>query len=362
MSNRSVPGSEDAQLLRDIIDDVSPYTKRTKGREAEILKSIINYTAYTANPQSEIEELLLELKEKIDSNPTILPLTATSNGEYSETGKAYSPVTVAVPVPPLYRNSVSNLPAETASFSDGLDAPLCDLIASVDFVQSGSGQSSPTNIRPISGRTGANIHVADGETPHVVDNVVTVSWKDTAGTVYAGILDTARRILIVTHYLLKINQITSWSYYSSAGYFRTSDFSTSRYDTSVTPLACEAYNPISSMSQSSPDMRIGWAAGSRLGVKDSNYTDVTAWLEAAGEYGVLLKLKKDYQTEYTLAFPQIRSLLGANGISVDCGNITALDYISETEASRSVTRIVPEETEETREEEPTEEETQEEMR
>lgn len=46
-------------------NDAPSYTKETGSRNAEILKSIINDTEYTDAPQSEIEELLLELKEKI---------------------------------------------------------------------------------------------------------------------------------------------------------------------------------------------------------------------------------------------------------------------------------------------------------
>ena len=92
----STPGSENVTLLNALINDETPYTEDTHSRNAEILKSIINNTEYTDAPQSEIEELLLELKEKIGGEVEIDELNVTENGTYSETGKAYSPVNVNV--------------------------------------------------------------------------------------------------------------------------------------------------------------------------------------------------------------------------------------------------------------------------
>lgn len=47
-----------------------------------------------------------------------------------------------------------------ASFPDGTDAPVVGLTAAIVPVQSGSGDPSPENIRPISGWTGMNVHAA----------------------------------------------------------------------------------------------------------------------------------------------------------------------------------------------------------
>ena len=57
----------------------------------------------------------------------------------------------------LYKtNEVSG---RVASFSDGADnAPLKHLVVGIGPVQAGSGNPSPTNIRPISGRTGVNAY------------------------------------------------------------------------------------------------------------------------------------------------------------------------------------------------------------
>ncbi len=51
-----------------------------------------------------------------------------------------------------------------ASFSDGADGmPMKSLVVDIDPVQSGSGDPSPDNVRPISGWTGVTVHRADGE-------------------------------------------------------------------------------------------------------------------------------------------------------------------------------------------------------
>ena len=53
---------------------------------------------------------------------------------------------------------ISTASGPVASFSDGADGlPVEDLIIAIEPVQSGSGDPSPSNVRPISGFTGANV-------------------------------------------------------------------------------------------------------------------------------------------------------------------------------------------------------------
>lgn len=52
---------------------------------------------------------------------------------------------------------LSHAEGAVASFSDGTDLPLNSLLVDIDPVQSGSGDPSPTNIRPISGWNGVKV-------------------------------------------------------------------------------------------------------------------------------------------------------------------------------------------------------------
>lgn len=91
------------------------------------------------------------------SEVTIEQLNVTENGTYSEQGIAYSPVVVNVPAP---ENSyqLTDLPTgAVASITDGTALPMPSLKVGIEPVQSGSGDPSPENIRPISGWTAANV-------------------------------------------------------------------------------------------------------------------------------------------------------------------------------------------------------------
>ena len=75
-----------------------------------------------------------------------------------------------------------------ASFSDGADnIPMQSLVAEITPVQSGSGDPSPTNIRPISGRTGMTVTRAGKNLANFVDGY----GVDTSGNVTQSATRTA---------------------------------------------------------------------------------------------------------------------------------------------------------------------------
>lgn len=72
-----------------------------------------------------------------------------------------------------------------ASFSDGVDnLPMSSIIAGITPVQSGSGDPTPNNIRPITGRTGMTISHSGADTSN--PDTISISWQTEAGTVYGG--------------------------------------------------------------------------------------------------------------------------------------------------------------------------------
>ena len=93
-----------------------------------------------------------KLKKESGGDVTIESLVVTENGNYSETGKAYSPVVVNVPFP---ENGylLKSESGQAINITDGAPLYLQECKAEIESVQEGSGDPSPTNIRPISGQT-----------------------------------------------------------------------------------------------------------------------------------------------------------------------------------------------------------------
>lgn len=90
------------------------------------------------------------------------------------------------------------------SVSDALARPAESLVIEILPQQSGSGDPSPDNVRPISGFTGVNIYHESAYDPDA-DPTYSISWQDEAGTVYGGTLDVTTGVLTVTHGYLSKN-------------------------------------------------------------------------------------------------------------------------------------------------------------
>ena len=162
--------------------DLEPIT-----RKEQFIKRIYDKTQEIPEPITREEWFLKKAGE--GTSPVIIEqLSVTENGTYSEQGKAYSPVIVEVPEPTLItksitangtysasddnadgyssvtvavdgfkKKSIANTPTDIASFDDGTANPMPSLEISIVPVQSGSGDPSPSNVRPISGWSGANV-------------------------------------------------------------------------------------------------------------------------------------------------------------------------------------------------------------
>ena len=168
-------------------EDLTPIT-----RKEQFIKRIYDKTQEIPEPITREEMFLKKAGEGSGGDVTIEQLDVSANGTYSESGKAYSPVVVNVPQPtlttldvtengtytapsgtaydevnvnvPLPQNayllkSVANLPRSIASFNDGEDMVMPSLKVAIEPVQEGSGDPSPTNVRPISGWNVVNVGV-----------------------------------------------------------------------------------------------------------------------------------------------------------------------------------------------------------
>lgn len=111
---------------------------------------------------------------------------------------------------------IAMLPTDTASgaiasFPDGAAYPVEDLTVAIEPVQSGSGDPSPDNVRPISGWTGADIY-RYAEYDADAEPTISVSWESEAGTVYGGTLDVTAGTLTVTHGIIDLATATAKSF------------------------------------------------------------------------------------------------------------------------------------------------------
>ena len=86
------------------------------------------------------------------------------------------------------------------SVSDALARPAESLVIEILPQQSGSGDPSPDNVRPITGYTGVNIYRESAYDPDA-DPTYSISWQDEAGTVYGGELDVTNGVLTVNSVL-----------------------------------------------------------------------------------------------------------------------------------------------------------------
>jgi hypothetical protein len=122
--------------------DLEPIT-----RKEMFIKRIYDKTQVVPEPITR-EEMFLKKAGDETTDVTIEQLNVSENGTYSESGKAYSPVIVNVPAPPIpdnayLLNEVEGLPSDIASFSDGSNLPMPKLQVGIEPVQDLHGYDHP---------------------------------------------------------------------------------------------------------------------------------------------------------------------------------------------------------------------------
>ena len=208
-----------------------------------------------------------------------------------------------------------------ASFPDGADnLPLKSVICAVSALQSGSGDPSTANVRPITGFTGLTLHVADGQTPHVVDNTYPVTWQSVAGTVYGCFVNITTGLLTVTH----VKETRRWdsaiSSGSSLGDYTRRQFNLNNTPSSATFCLCSVAPYFYKYSDDSCHCYIG--SNEKLALFLPNAT------ADSYEFDVVYELATPLT--YQLSPQEIKSLLGANNIWHDANGDTTVTYRTET--------------------------------
>ena len=210
-----------------------------------------------------------------------------------------------------------------ASFSDGADGvPVKSCV--VSFLPSGGG-GTPQN--PISVQGVSSLTVTNKD--DLVNPTHTDTYTDTFGqTIYGGTRDlTTDKASVTSSGKIKFNDDSlTWTYQSSYSRFRCTSLSSvikkpASNTTALVGLIASCYvTGVASTGSASP-LSIACDNTGGLIVYDSNYTDVTTWLNNIGNEEFVYPLATP--TEITGLTPhEIDTLLGDNNIYADTGTMS----------------------------------------
>ena len=234
-----------------------------------------------------------------------------------------------------------------ASFETDIVRKIPSLKADIMPVQSGSGDPSPTNIRPITGWTGVSVIVSpttdgqDGTTYSII-------FPASAGTVYGGTVDVAKGKLVVDtiKYVpdgvgavskgLKFDKGSSSDYNIYYSLVRASSplITSQTIDGNYPTVKCSHF-PLGSQSTIN-----SYYVGSKqirvcLDKNDERNTAAlfNAWVKEQYDAGTPLEMTAmlEEPLEYDLTPTEISTLIGQNNIWADTGEVSVM-YAKLTEA------------------------------
>ena len=225
------------------------------------------------------------------------------------------------------------------------DKQIQSLTVSIEPEQDGSGDPSPTNVRALSGWTYADI-VQDGssgtDTDTATYHVDFVNDTDNTVTAYGGTLDVVSGTLTLDRF---IRDLSSLSFTLVNGVFKANSGYTQAIDGD--DGVCSHYPTAGDNSvATSPDPSISfnshyWDSNNRIYVKDSRFSTVDAfktWCTANSVKYVTRFAPITYQ----LTPHEIKTLVGENRYSANCGNVEAVynseDVLSEWDHSNVIVK------------------------
>lgn len=220
-------------------------------------------------------------------------------------------------------------PSAMASFSgeaEGLPLKKCQV--DIAPVRAGSGDPSPSNVRAITGWTGAQIYVSptttagDGKT-------YTVDWTTEAGTVYGGTLDVLTGKLTIDKKVVVIKGDASetWSSVNqsySIALIKTSGIAegaliSSHYTSVTAPVRWGSL--ANNQAQFSSDNYIGYKD-----IANNGTSVATAKAYAQQQYAngtpITFVGRLKNPVIYQLTPQMVTTLAGQNNVWADCGNVT----------------------------------------
>ena len=317
-------------------EDIEPIT-----REEMYIKHIFDKTqTIPSKPITRKEMLLEKAGEGGGSDVTIKQLSVTANGTYSEENTAYSPVIVNVPAPPIpdnayLLNELSGLPADIATFTDGSNLPMPSLKVGIEPIQSGSGDPSPSNVRPISGWTEANLTVADDVDNPTVTHTTTIPFLDSQGNpveVFGGECDVVNGGEQPSTYL-KWTLTPTVSQIASVG---INDCLISipdnkmpiDWNVNVNNCMCDKLKVSNYSAQHDNHVHFPNSSIIALYLEDEVGTTKQEWVDYLAQAQITVCYKVATPSTFYTQPTSIKSIEGVNNVWADTGEIEELEYFS----------------------------------
>lgn len=223
-------------------------------------------------------------------------------------------------------------PASLVTVLDGADMPMQSVVANIEPVQSGSGDPSPTNVRPISGFDAIEISVSSADTSD--PDVTEVAFPASAGTVYGGYIDITKGKLTVNRVSMTLNgSEDNWNPVSSGtGYHQfTLRLSNATYGPTATSINSR-FPIINATDRGTKSGLIYYTADSnfRFALNDSdfNITSLDGWKAYLAQNNIQIVLYLTTPVVYDLDPVTIKTLYGTNNIWANTGNIT-VEYLAD---------------------------------
>ena len=212
-----------------------------------------------------------------------------------------------------------------ASFSDGAeDVPMDSCVVNIEPVQSGSGDPSPSNVRPISGWSEVNVYVS----PTQSEQDATVYTVSLGQTVYGGTLDVVTGVLTVDRGYVEYDGSSdeTWSRYgtgSASAYAMVISHSNVLYNANTpTVQANFLKSTTSSSTWGNLDQFISAQSGNRFVTGIRTITTVADWTAYLAQNPLQVVYKLATQQTIQLTPTEVTTLLGSNSVWADSGSIS----------------------------------------
>lgn len=217
-----------------------------------------------------------------------------------------------------------------ASFNTNYVAPLESCVLTLNPLQTGTGDPSPTNPRPITGFSGVTVHVADGESPHVVDNTYPIAL---GRTVYGGSLNVTSGEFESD---LEKKALSELTFVFQSNYNRF-ESKTAIDDIKTPPNNNTKIKGLCSCFVIDTSNNTSYLNDNTIGVSTNGKVQIRA-TSLQGDLTALSALLSGQELIYELATPtevqltpqEVRTLLGSNNIYHDANGETAVSYLYQT--------------------------------